>query len=132
MAKVGTIRILYGASTISLQAAVHRKCTLGALNMEEENILTVCPMNDDSGKKEGGLEYNHPHHPWIFFLWHLSIYCMPVCNLRHSFVDSTSAVIAVRIGFTGVVSEFFSQKRTTSMNISVRIVSVIPTLILPT
>jgi len=33
---VGTVRILYGASTISLQAAVHPKCTLGALNMKEE------------------------------------------------------------------------------------------------
>jgi len=33
---VGTVRILYGASTISLQAAVHPKCMLGALNMKEE------------------------------------------------------------------------------------------------
>jgi len=30
-AKVGKVRILYGAGTISLQAAVHPKCTLGAL-----------------------------------------------------------------------------------------------------
>jgi len=34
--KVGTVRILYRAGTISLQAAVHPKCTLGALNMKEE------------------------------------------------------------------------------------------------
>ena len=41
-AKVGTVRILYGAGTISLQAAVHPKCTLGALNMkEEEEELTT-------------------------------------------------------------------------------------------
>ena len=80
----------------------------------------------------GGLDSHHPHHPWNFFLWRLSAQCMPMCNLHHSFVDSTSVVIAVRIGFTGAVSEFFSQKRTTSMNISVQIVSVIPTLILPT
>ena len=33
---MGTVRILYGASTISLQAAVHPKYTLGALNMKEE------------------------------------------------------------------------------------------------
>jgi len=33
---VGTVRILYGASTISLQAAVHPKYMLGALNMKEE------------------------------------------------------------------------------------------------
>ena len=39
MAKVGTVRILYGAGTISLQAAVHPKCTLGALNMKEEEEL---------------------------------------------------------------------------------------------
>ena len=32
---MGTFRILYGASTISLQAAVHPKYTLGALNMKE-------------------------------------------------------------------------------------------------
>ena len=31
-----TVRILYGAGTISLQAAVHPKCMLGALNMKEE------------------------------------------------------------------------------------------------
>ena len=35
-AKVGTVRILYRAGTISLQAAVHHKYTLGALNMKEE------------------------------------------------------------------------------------------------
>jgi len=33
---VGRVRILYGAGTISLQAAVHPKFTLGALNMKEE------------------------------------------------------------------------------------------------
>ena len=47
MAKVGTVRILYGAGTTSLQAAVHPKCALGALNMKEEEdgegwgVLTV-------------------------------------------------------------------------------------------
>jgi len=33
---VGTVRILYRADTISFQAAVHPKYTLGALNMKEE------------------------------------------------------------------------------------------------
>jgi hypothetical protein len=33
---VGTVRIVYGAGTIILQAAVHPKCTLGVLNMKEE------------------------------------------------------------------------------------------------
>jgi len=33
---VGTVRIPYRAGTISLQAAVHPKYTLGALNMKEE------------------------------------------------------------------------------------------------
>ena len=33
---MGTVRILYRAGTISLQAAVHPKYTLGALNMKEE------------------------------------------------------------------------------------------------
>jgi len=33
---VGTVRILYRVGTISLQAAVHPKYTLGALNMKEE------------------------------------------------------------------------------------------------
>jgi len=33
---VGTVRILYRAGTISLQAAVHPKYMLGALNMKEE------------------------------------------------------------------------------------------------
>jgi hypothetical protein len=33
---VGTVRILYRAGTISLQAAVHPKYTLGALKMKEE------------------------------------------------------------------------------------------------
>ena len=37
-AKVGIVRILYGASTISLQAAVYLEHTLGALNMKEEEI----------------------------------------------------------------------------------------------
>jgi len=42
-AKVGTVRILYGASTISLQAAVHPKYMLGALNMkEEEELIKKC------------------------------------------------------------------------------------------
>jgi len=36
VAKVGIVRILHRASTISLQAAVHPKYTLGALNMKEE------------------------------------------------------------------------------------------------
>ena len=39
--KVGTVRILYGAGTISLQAAVHPKCMLGALNMKEESEDTI-------------------------------------------------------------------------------------------
>jgi len=34
---VGTVRIIYGVATISHQAAVHPKYTLGALNMEEED-----------------------------------------------------------------------------------------------
>jgi hypothetical protein len=37
-AKVGTVRILYRASTINLQAAVHPKYMLGALNMKEEGF----------------------------------------------------------------------------------------------
>ena len=40
-AKVGTVRILYEAGTISLQAAVHPKCKLGALNMKEEERRNV-------------------------------------------------------------------------------------------
>ena len=36
---MGTVRILCGAGTISLQAAVHPKCTLGAQNMKEDGIL---------------------------------------------------------------------------------------------
>jgi len=40
-AKVGTIRILYGASTISLQAAVYPEHTLRALNMKEEEELRI-------------------------------------------------------------------------------------------
>jgi len=35
---VGTVRILYRAGTISLQAAVHPKYTLGALNMKQEEV----------------------------------------------------------------------------------------------
>jgi hypothetical protein len=35
---VGTVRILYGAGTISLQTAVHPKYALGALNMKEEEV----------------------------------------------------------------------------------------------
>ena len=45
---MGTVRILCGASTISLQAAVHPKYTLGALNMKEEEegtVLTLCGLN---------------------------------------------------------------------------------------
>ena len=40
---MGTVRILYRASTISLQAAVHPDHMLGALNMkeEEESILAI-------------------------------------------------------------------------------------------
>jgi len=37
-AKVGTVRILYGVGTISLQAAVRPKCMLGALNINEEPL----------------------------------------------------------------------------------------------
>ena len=37
---MGAVRILYGGSTISLQAAVHPKCILGALNMKEEEYVT--------------------------------------------------------------------------------------------
>jgi len=33
---LGTVRILYRASTISLQAAVYPEHTLGALNMKEK------------------------------------------------------------------------------------------------
>jgi hypothetical protein len=36
VAKVGTVRIIYSAGTIRLQAAVHRKYMLVALNMKEE------------------------------------------------------------------------------------------------
>ena len=36
---MGTVRILYRAGTISLQAAVHPKYTLGALNMKEEEVV---------------------------------------------------------------------------------------------
>ena len=49
---MGKVRILYGAGTISLQAAVHPKCTLGALDMKEEeedifrkkNVINVCEV----------------------------------------------------------------------------------------
>jgi len=40
-AKVGTVTILYRASTISLQAVVHPEHTLGALNMKEEEEVLV-------------------------------------------------------------------------------------------
>jgi len=40
VAKVGTAGIQYGAGTIRLQAAVHPKCTLGALNMKEEEVAS--------------------------------------------------------------------------------------------
>jgi hypothetical protein len=36
---MGTGRILYGAGTISLQAAVHSKCRLGTLNMKDKEEL---------------------------------------------------------------------------------------------
>jgi len=38
---MGTVRILHRAGTISLQAAVHPKYTLGALNMKEEERRTT-------------------------------------------------------------------------------------------
>ena len=37
-AKVGTVRILYGAGTISLQAVLYPEHMLGALNMKEEEV----------------------------------------------------------------------------------------------
>jgi hypothetical protein len=42
-AKVGTVRILYRTGTISHQAAVHPKYTLGALNLkeEEQNVFII-------------------------------------------------------------------------------------------
>jgi len=40
---VGTVRILYRAGTISVQTAVHPKCTLGALNMTEEEDYKFIP-----------------------------------------------------------------------------------------
>jgi len=42
---VGTVKILYRVGTISLQAAVHPNCTLGALNMKEErrSFVTLKP-----------------------------------------------------------------------------------------
>jgi hypothetical protein len=43
---VGTVRILYRASTISLQAAVHPKHMLGALNMKEEEEPSVSAFNN--------------------------------------------------------------------------------------
>jgi len=36
---VGTVRILYRASTIRLQAAVYPEHTLGALNMKEKELI---------------------------------------------------------------------------------------------
>jgi hypothetical protein len=38
---LGTVRILYRVGTISLQAAVHPKYTLGALNMKEEEEMFI-------------------------------------------------------------------------------------------
>jgi len=45
---VGTVRILHRAATISLQAAVHPKYTLEALNMkeEEEEVLQLDEGDD--------------------------------------------------------------------------------------
>jgi len=40
---VGTVRILYRASTVSLQAAVHPKHMLGVLNMKEEERYRCVP-----------------------------------------------------------------------------------------
>ena len=37
-AKVGTVRILYGVSTISLQAVVHPEHMLGVLHMKEGGV----------------------------------------------------------------------------------------------
>jgi hypothetical protein len=42
---VGTVRILYKADTISLQAAVHPIYTLGALNMKEEEHTNVMSLH---------------------------------------------------------------------------------------
>jgi len=52
VAKVGTVRILYSAGTISLQAAMHPKYTLGALNMKEEE------------EEEEGLTAHMPRSTW--------------------------------------------------------------------
>jgi hypothetical protein len=41
---VGTVRILYRVSTISLQAAVHPEYTLMALNMKEEEEVHLCAV----------------------------------------------------------------------------------------
>ena len=41
MAKVGTVRILYGVSTISLQVAVFPEYTLRALHVKEEEEAYV-------------------------------------------------------------------------------------------
>ena len=38
---MGTVRILHREGTISLQAAVHPKYKLGALNMKEEEPLPI-------------------------------------------------------------------------------------------
>ena len=48
---MGTVRILYEAGTIRLQAAMHPKRMLGALNMteeEESSVRRVC--NPKSGE----------------------------------------------------------------------------------
>jgi len=44
---VGTVRILYGASTISLQAAVHPEHRLKALNMKEEEHCCSARLKGD-------------------------------------------------------------------------------------
>jgi hypothetical protein len=84
-------------------------------------------------QKEGSLECHNSNHPWnFFFVASARVLYMPMCNLHNSFVDSTSVVIAARIGFMDAVWVFYSQKLITLMNTSVQIASVIPILILPT
>jgi hypothetical protein len=41
---LGAVRILYRASTINLQAAVHPNYTLGTLNMKEEELTLTADM----------------------------------------------------------------------------------------
>ena len=49
---MGTVRILYGASTISLQAAVYPQHTLGALNMKEEETLPLVQSHKNPASTE--------------------------------------------------------------------------------